>query len=118
MHFGSALKRATLAVLSSLLVAGPPILAESQSTTKGAVLLVDTDDACRLLIDDEDKGVITPAQSQKFKVSHSSFFTLWTIRSKGFLYVGSTLAASILQFESTIRSNFAFSAGGCLRYRK
>ena len=34
---------------------------------------------------------------------------------KGFLYVGSTLAASILQFESTIRSNFAFSAVGCLR---
>jgi hypothetical protein len=44
-----------------------------------------------------------------------SFFTRWKIRSNGFLYVGSTLAASILQFESTIRSHFAFSAGGCLR---
>jgi hypothetical protein len=29
-----------------------------------------------------------------------------------FIYVGSTLAASNLQLESTIRSNFSFSSGG------
>jgi hypothetical protein len=68
-HFGPALKRTTLAVLSSALLTAPLLLAQPQSATKGAVLLVDTDDTCRLVLDDEDKGVITPAQSQKFTVS-------------------------------------------------
>lgn len=39
-----------------------------QPATKGAALVVDTDDACHLFVDSEDKGVITPAASQKFKI--------------------------------------------------
>jgi hypothetical protein len=33
-----------------------------------AVMLVDTDDACRLTVDDQDEGVVTPAQSKKINV--------------------------------------------------
>lgn len=39
-----------------------------QSAAKAALLLVDTDDDCRLVMDDEDKGVITPEKSSKFAV--------------------------------------------------
>lgn len=45
----------------------------AQSQTKKPVasttiLLVDTDDSCRLTVDDQDEGVITPDQSKKIKV--------------------------------------------------
>lgn len=42
--------------------------AESQATIRGA-LLVDTDDACFLALDDENKGLITPDREQRFSVS-------------------------------------------------
>jgi len=38
------------------------------------------------------------------------------MRSKGYLYVGVTFAASTEQFESSIFSNFAFSAEFCEPY--
>jgi hypothetical protein len=60
------------------LFASPILAQQSSSPTKAvstkptpaktSVLLIDTDDTCRLLIDDEDKGVITPDHSQKFTV--------------------------------------------------
>lgn len=40
-----------------------------QSLAKAPTLLIDTDDACRLLIDGVDKGVITSDHSQSFKVT-------------------------------------------------
>ncbi len=79
--FGSALKNIALAVLSGTLLTAPLLLAQPQSATKGAVLLVDTDDACRLLIDDEDKGLITPDKSQKFKVSLGEHILKCTVES-------------------------------------
>jgi len=42
---------------------------KTQSTNKTATLLVDTDDACHLFIDDADKGTITPDASSKFTVT-------------------------------------------------
>lgn len=41
----------------------------TQNAEKTAMLLVDTDDACRLTVDDQDEGLITPAQSKKIRVS-------------------------------------------------
>src|SRR5215831_14893871 len=40
-----------------------------QLPAKSATLLVDTDDACRLFIDDVDKGVTPPESSSKFSVN-------------------------------------------------
>lgn len=40
----------------------------SKSSKPMAVLLVDTDDSCRLTVDDQDEGVITPDQSKKINV--------------------------------------------------
>lgn len=57
-----------------VLLAGIPlfstfVIAQTrQPVTKGSALLVDTDDTCHLFVDDEDKGVITPDQSKRFKV--------------------------------------------------
>jgi hypothetical protein len=62
--------------LSSLLFAQTP---QSGSTT--AVLLIDTDDACRLSVDDEDKGIVTPAHSQKFTVGLGQHILKCTIES-------------------------------------
>src|SRR5215813_8906924 len=39
-----------------------------QSVDKTATLLVDTDDACQLFLDDEDKGEVTPDKALKFSV--------------------------------------------------
>jgi multidrug efflux pump subunit AcrA (membrane-fusion protein) len=36
--------------------------------SSSSVVLVDTDDSCRLTVDDTDEGVITPDQSKKIKV--------------------------------------------------
>jgi hypothetical protein len=44
---------------------------------------------------------------------HSSERALLAIMSKGFLYIGVTLTASTVQFQSTIFSNLAFSAKSC-----
>lgn len=52
-----------------------------QTGNTGSTLLVDTDDACRLVIDDEDKGVITPDKSQKFKVSLGQHILKCTVES-------------------------------------
>lgn len=38
------------------------------SVDKSATLLVDTDDACQLALDDEDKGEVTPDKAVKFSV--------------------------------------------------
>lgn len=43
--------------------------APNQAPRPTSVLLIDTDDSCRLMIDDEDKGVISPDHSQKFKIT-------------------------------------------------
>src|SRR5579863_8860818 len=59
--------RSRLLVALSLFVS--PILAQQSPPPTKAVLLVDTDDSCRLLIDDEDKGVLSPNHSQKFNVA-------------------------------------------------
>ena len=40
-----------------------------KSAPQTTVLLVDTDDACRLTVDDQDQGIITPAQSKKITIS-------------------------------------------------
>jgi hypothetical protein len=56
-----------------------------------------------------DRAIASGAIGQGFeslRARHSSF---WKIRSNGFLYVGVIFTASILQFESTILSNFACS---------
>jgi hypothetical protein len=82
---GHMIRRRTLVCLRSTLLMAlalfvSPLKAEQdsspakapstkQSAPKASVLLVDTDDSCRLLIDDEDKGVITPDHSQKFNVA-------------------------------------------------
>lgn len=52
-----------------------------QSAAKGAVLLIDTDDTCRLFIDDADKGIVTPAQSQKFSIGLGQHIVKCTIES-------------------------------------
>ena len=43
--------------------------AVTQRAIPQTTLLVDTDDACRLTVDDQDEGVITPSQAKKIKVS-------------------------------------------------
>jgi hypothetical protein len=56
------------------LIFAPRTLAQSKPSSinqvpaKTSILLVDTDDSCRLMIDDEDKGVIMADHSQKFTV--------------------------------------------------
>jgi hypothetical protein len=40
-----------------------------KSEPQTTVLLVDTDDSCRLSVDDQDEGVITPAQAKKATIS-------------------------------------------------
>ena len=79
----ASLKRTMmLTALASLVISGHSsgvMLSETQTSsqssqtkqpaTKQAVLLIDTDDSCRLFVDGEDKGIVTPEQSQKFKVA-------------------------------------------------
>jgi hypothetical protein len=65
---------AALGLLSGPLLAQQPSSPRKTSSAKPpdsgkSVLLVDTDDTCRLLIDDEDKGVMSSDHSQKFNVS-------------------------------------------------
>jgi hypothetical protein len=52
-----------------------------QSASRGTALLVDTDEPCRLFVDDEDKGVITPAQSQRYKVNLGEHILKCTVES-------------------------------------
>jgi hypothetical protein len=43
--------------------------AMQKSTAPTSVILVDTDEVCHLIIDDQDDGYVTPAQSRKIKVT-------------------------------------------------
>jgi hypothetical protein len=42
---------------------------KSASKARTSTILVDTDDSCRLVLDGDDKGVITPAESKKINVT-------------------------------------------------
>jgi hypothetical protein len=67
---------------SARMANGSPNRREQQSASKNlTMLLVDTDDACRLFLDDEDKGVITSAQTQRFKVSLGEHILKCTIEA-------------------------------------
>jgi hypothetical protein len=52
-----------------------------QPAPKQPVLIVDTDDDCRLFVDDEDKGVMTPAHSQRFSVNLGEHILKCTVES-------------------------------------
>src|ERR1039458_5144922 len=74
--------RTALVLLAGIPLFSPFALAQTrQPVTKGSTLLVDTDDTCHLFVDDEDKGVITPAQSQKFKVNLGDHILKCTIEN-------------------------------------
>jgi hypothetical protein len=63
-------------------------------------------------------ALVSGAKGRRFKSSqarHSSFLALWKIRSKGFLYIGWTFAASTLIFMS---SRIAPFEKDCLRSSK
>jgi hypothetical protein len=64
---------AAILIVSPILTqqSAPPTKPSStkQPASKTSVLLIDTDDTCRLLVDGEDKGVISPDHSQKFNVT-------------------------------------------------
>lgn len=45
-----------------------PDSSRTKASSRRTVLLVDTDDACRLSVDGEDQGVITPAESKKVNI--------------------------------------------------
>lgn len=51
---------------------------EAKSALPTSLILVDTDDSCRLMVDDVDEGIITPDQSKKVRVrtwrSHLEMF--------------------------------------------
>jgi hypothetical protein len=50
-------------------------------TPGDAVLIVDTDEECRLFLDDEDKGVIKAIRSQRFKVGQGEHILKCTIEA-------------------------------------
>lgn len=58
--------------VSAILIVGGFVSARAQSgqqsIDKSATLLVDTDDACQLALDDENKGEVTPDKAVKFSV--------------------------------------------------
>ena len=78
----NCLQNGALVLLAGIPLFSPFALAQTrQPVTKGSTLLVDTDDTCHPFVDDEDKGVVTPAQSQKFKVNLGDHILKCTIES-------------------------------------
>jgi hypothetical protein len=68
------LKHKTICIpISAILVVAGFMSAHAQngqqSVDRSATLLVDTDDTCRLFLDDEDKGEVTPDNALRFSVS-------------------------------------------------
>jgi hypothetical protein len=64
---GSAARRGVLVVLILYSAFGLQAQKEPSHTPASAVI-VDTDDPCRLKVDDDDEGVITPARGKKIDV--------------------------------------------------
>src|SRR5271157_2241537 len=72
----------------SFLVAGCLLASQGQtkpaaptSRARTSTLLVDTDDTCRLVLDGNDQGVITPAQSKKIDVTFGDHVLKCTVES-------------------------------------
>jgi hypothetical protein len=59
----------------------PKVSSTKQAAHQTSILLVDTDDSCRLLIDDEDKGVLSPDHSQKFNVAIGNHLLKCTVEA-------------------------------------